>query len=173
MKGLLISAPSSGAGKTIVTLGLLRALRNRGLSVAEMTEIRAKARESGVYLRVVRNTLAKRAVEGTDYECLTDALVGPTLVAFSQEDPGSAARLIKDYAKDHEDLEVKALSIGGELLSADQIDRVAKLPTLDEARAMLMSVMLAPVTKLARTMNEVPGKLVRTVAAVRDQKQAG
>ena len=144
----------------------------RGLTVAEMTEMRVKARESGVYLRVVRNTLAKRAVEGTEYECLNDAFVGPTLLAFSQEDPGAAARLIKEYAKDFAELEVKALSIGGLLLSADQLDRVAKLPTLDQARSMLMSVMQAPVVKLARTLNEVPGKLVRTIAAVRDQKQA-
>jgi len=144
----------------------------RGLTVAEMTEMRVKARESGVYLRVVRNTLAKRAVEGTEYECLNDAFVGPTLLAFSQEDPGAAARLLKDYAKDLEDLEIKALSIGGEVLPADQLDRVAKLPTLDEARSLLMSVMQAPVVKLARTLNEVPGKLTRTVAAIRDQKQA-
>ena len=143
-----------------------------GLTVAEMTELRVKARESGVYLRVVRNTLAKRAVEGTEYECLSDALVGPTLLAFSQEDPGSAARLLTDYAKDFDELEVKALSIGGDLLSADQIDRVAKLPTLDEARAMLMSVIQAPVTKLVQSLNEVPGKLVRVVAAVKDQKEA-
>ena len=144
----------------------------RGLTVDQMTEMRSKARESGVYLRVVRNTLAKRAVEGTDYACLDEAFVGPTLVAFSQEDPGSAARLIKDYAKDHDALEVKAVSIGGELFGADQIDRVAKLPTLDEARAMMLAVMQAPVVKLARTLNEVPGKLARTVAAIRDQKQA-
>jgi len=144
----------------------------RGLTVAEMTEMRVKARESGVYLRVVRNTLAKRAVEGTEYACLDETLVGPSLLAFSTEDPGSAARLLKDYAKQHDALEVKALSIGGELIAADQIDRVAKLPTLDEARAMLMSVMLAPVTKLARTINEVPGKLVRTVAAIKAQKEA-
>ena len=144
----------------------------RGLTVAEMTEMRVKARETGVYLRVVRNTLAKRAVEGTEYECLNDAFVGPTLLAFSQEEPGAAARLIKEYAKDYAELEVKALSIGGALLGADQLDRVAKLPTLDQARSMLMSVMQAPVVKLARTLNEVPGKLVRTIAAVRDQKQA-
>jgi large subunit ribosomal protein L10 len=144
----------------------------RGLTVAEMTEMRVKARESGVYLRVVRNTLAKRAVEGTEYECLSDAFIGPTLLAFSQEDPGAAARLLKDYAKDLEDLEIKALSIGGEMLGADQLDRVAKLPTLDEARSLLMSVMQAPVVKLARTLNEVPGRLTRTVAAIRDQKQA-
>ena len=144
----------------------------RGLTVAEMTDMRSKARDSGVYLRVVRNTLAKRAVEGTDYACLDELFVGPSVLAFSQEDPGSAARLLKDCAKEYEALEVKALAFGGEMLSADQIDRVAKLPTLDEARAMLLSVMQAPIVKLARTLNEVPAKLVRTVAAVRDQKQA-
>jgi large subunit ribosomal protein L10 len=144
----------------------------RGLTVEQMTEMRTKARESGVYLRVVRNTLARRAVEGTQYECLTEALVGPTMFAFSQEDPGSAARLLRDCAKEYEALEVKALSIGGQLLEAGDIDRLAMLPTRDEAIALVMAVMLAPVTKLTRTLNEVPGKLVRTVAAVRDQKEA-
>lgn len=143
----------------------------RGLTVAEMTDMRAKARENGVYLRVIRNTLAKRAIQGTDYECLSAVLVGPTMLAFSREDPGSAARLIKDCAKSYGALEVKALSIGGELLEASQLDRLASLPTRDEALAQLMSVMQAPVAKLARTLNEIPGKLVRTLAAVRDQKQ--
>jgi len=144
----------------------------RGLTVSQMTQLRAKARESGVYLRVIRNTLARRAVAGTEYECLVDALVGPTLLAFSQEDPGSAARLLKDYAKQYEALEIKALSVGGRMYGPEEIDRLAKLPTRDEALSLLMSVMLAPVTKLARTLNEVPGKLVRTIAAVRDQKEA-
>jgi large subunit ribosomal protein L10 len=144
----------------------------RGLTVEQMTLLRAKARENGVYLRVVRNTLARRALEGTEYECLEEALVGPTMFAFSQEEPGSAARLIKDYAKEFEALEVKALSIGGQLYGADDIDRVAKLPTRDQALALLMATLQAPITKLARTLNEVPGKLVRAVAAVRDQKQA-
>ena len=144
----------------------------RGLTVEEITDVRKKARESGVYLKVIRNTLARRAVEGTEFECLTDAFVGPTMVAFSQEDPGSAARLLKDCAKEYEALEVKALSIGGQLLEAGQIDKVAKLPTRDEAIATLMSVMQAPVVKLVRTVNEVPTKVTRVVAAVRDQKQA-
>jgi large subunit ribosomal protein L10 len=144
----------------------------RGLTVDQMTQMRAKARESGVYLRVVRNTLAKRAIEGTEYECLSEALVGPTMFAFSTEDPGSAARLLKDYSREFDALEVKALSIGGQLLAASDLDRVAALPTRDQAISLLMSVMQAPVVKLARTMNEVPGKLVRTIAAVRDQKQA-
>jgi large subunit ribosomal protein L10 len=145
----------------------------RGLTVLQMTEMRARARQTGVYLRVIRNTLAKRAIEGTQYECLNEAFVGPTMVAFSQEEPGSAARLMKDCAEDYEALEVKALSIGGQLFAPTDLDRLAKLPTRDEARAILMSVMLAPITKLARTLNEVPGKLVRTVAAIRDQKEAG
>jgi large subunit ribosomal protein L10 len=144
----------------------------RGLTVEQMTEMRAKARETGVYLRVVRNTLAKRAIEGTEHECLSEVLVGPTMFAFSLEDPGSAARLLKEYSKAFDALEVKALSIGGKLLAASDIDRVALLPTRDEALSLLMAVMQAPIVKLARTMKEVPGKLVRTVAAVRDQKQA-
>jgi large subunit ribosomal protein L10 len=143
----------------------------RGLSVAEMTNLRLKARETGVYLKVVRNTLAKRAVAGTEYECLTDALVGPTVLAFSQEDPGAAARLIKDFAKDHDALEVKALAVGGVAYEAKDIDVLAKLPTRDEAIAQLMSVMQAPVAKFVRTLNEVPGKFVRTMAAVKDKKQ--
>jgi large subunit ribosomal protein L10 len=144
----------------------------RGLTVGQMTELRAKARESRVYLKVIRNTLARRAVAGTEFECLADALVGPTLLAFSQEDPGAAARLLKDYAKQFEALEIKALSVGGRMYGPEEIDRLAKLPTRDEALALLMSVMKAPVAKLARTMNEVPGKLVRTLAAIKEQKQA-
>jgi large subunit ribosomal protein L10 len=144
----------------------------RGLTVSEMTDLRVKARESGVYLKVIRNTLARRAVEGTEYECLKEALVGPTLLAFSNEDPGAAARLLKDYAKEHGALQVRALSVGGQLFGAEDIDRLAKLPTRDEALSLLMAVMLAPVTKLARTFNDVPGRVVRAVAAVRDQKQS-
>lgn len=144
----------------------------RGLTSSQMTDLRKQARENNVYLRVVRNTLAKRAVDGTEFECLKDVLVGPTVLAFSQEDPGAAARLIQDFAKGNKELEVKALSISGQLLGAEQIDVLAKMPTLDQARAMLMSVMIAPVTKLARTLNEFPSKVTRAVAAVADQKKA-
>ena len=134
---------------------------HRGVTVAEMTDLRRRARESGVYLRVVRNTLLKRAVEGTDYECLAAAASGPTMLAFSNQDPGSAARLLKEAARDIEQLDVKAVSIGGQLLPAADIDRVASLPTRDEALAMLMSAMQAPIGKLVRTLMEVPGKLTR------------
>ena len=143
----------------------------RGVTVEDMTALRKNARANKVYLRVVRNTLLKRAVVDTEFECIQEVLVGPTILAFSQEDPGAAARVLKDFAKENDDFEIKALSVGGQLMDASQIDVLAKLPTLDQARSMLMSVMLAPVTKLARTMNEVPSKVTRAVAAVRDQKQ--
>ena len=142
-----------------------------GVDVADMTALRKTARENKVYLRVVRNTLLKMAVAETEFECIQEVLVGPTILAFSQEDPGAAARVLKDFAKENKEFEIKALSIGGKLMEANQIDVLAKLPTLDQARSMLMGVMLAPVTKLARTVNEVPSKVTRAVAAVRDQKQ--
>ena len=144
----------------------------RGLSVDEMTELRVKARQGGVYLRVVKNTLAKRAVAGTEFECMQDGLTGPLLLAFSQEEPGAAARLVKDFAKEHDKLVPRLVAFGGEMLSASDLERLASMPTRDQALSMLMAVMKAPVEKLARTLNEVPGKLVRTVAAVRDQKQS-
>ena len=143
----------------------------RGVTVEDMTALRKNARANKVYLRVVRNTLLKRAVADTEFECIQEVLMGPTILALSQEDPGAAARVLKDFAKGNDDFEIKALSVGGQLMDASQIDVLAKLPTLDQARSMLMSVMLAPVTKLARTMNEVPSKVARVVAAVRDQKQ--
>jgi large subunit ribosomal protein L10 len=144
----------------------------RGLTVGELTELRVNARNQGVYLRVVKNTLAKRAVEGTEFECIADGLTGPLILAFSQEDPGAAGRVIKDFAKGHDKLKVTMLAIGGKKLDASQLDVLAKMPTYDQAVSMLMSVMQAPITKLAQTLNEVPGKLVRTVAAIRDAKEA-
>ena len=143
-----------------------------GINATDMTDLHAKARAGGVYVRVVKNTLAKRAVEGTDFECMKEAFTGPLIMAFSQEDPGSAARLVKDFAKDNDKLVVKVVSIGGQLLGAGDLERLASLPTKEQAISMLMSVVQAPVTKLARTVNEIPGKLVRTVAAIKDQKQA-
>lgn len=144
----------------------------RGLTVAELTELRAKARDGGVYLRVVKNTLAKRAVEGTDFECMQAGLTGPLLLAFSREEPGAAARLMKEFAKEHDRLVPKLVSFGGQMLAATDLDRLAKMPTRDQAISLLMAVMKAPTEKFVRTLNEVPGKLVRTVAAIRDQKQS-
>jgi len=143
----------------------------RGVSVDDMTALRKSAREAGVQVRVIRNTLAKRAFEGTDFECLSEVLLGPNILAFSIEDPGAGARVFKDFAKEIEAFEIKALSVGGKLLPAEQIDTLAKLPTRDQAISLLMAVMMAPVTKLARTLNDVPAKVTRVVAAVRDQKQ--
>jgi large subunit ribosomal protein L10 len=142
----------------------------RGLTVDQMTALRVKARETGVYLRVVKNSLVKRAIEGTDFECMQDRLKGPLVMAFSQEDPGAAARLMRDFSKDNDQLVVKVLSVGGEVLEASDIGKLANLTTRDQAIALLMAVMKAPVEKLARTLNEVPGKLVRTLAAVKDSK---
>jgi large subunit ribosomal protein L10 len=133
----------------------------RGLTVTEMTDLRKTARETGVYLRVVKNTLAKRAVAGTEFECMQNGLVGPLVLAFSMEDPGCAARLISDFAKTHNKLVTKVVAIGGQAYGSSELDRLARLPTRDQGIAMLMSVMKAPV-----------GKLVRTLAAVKEQKEA-
>lgn len=143
----------------------------RGVNVVEMTELRKQARENNVDLRIVKNSLAKRAFEGTEFECIEGALAGPSLFGFSMDDPGAAARLFKDFAKSNEKFEVKALSISGQLLEKEQLDVLANLPTLEQALGQLVSVMIAPVTKLVRTFNEVPTKVTRVVAAVRDQKQ--
>jgi large subunit ribosomal protein L10 len=143
----------------------------RGLSVSEMTELRAKARGEKVYLRVVRNTLARRAVQGTDFACIQGALTGPVVLAFSQDDPGAAARVISEFAKGHNKLVVKNVSISGRLLPATDLDRLAKMPTYHQAISMLMSVMQAPITKFVRTLAEPHAKLTRTVAAIREQKE--
>lgn len=143
-----------------------------GLTVAQLTSLRKSARESGVYMRIVRNTLARRAVEGTSFACIQPELVGPLLLAFSTDDPGAAARLMKAFAKENEKLVVKALAIDNQLLPASGLNQLASLPTRDEAIAQLMSVMTAPITKFVRTLAEPHAKLVRTVAAIRDKKQA-
>ena len=144
----------------------------RGVDVTDMNALRAKARAENVQIRVIRNTLAKRAFAETEYACVEEVLVGPSLFAFSMEDPGAAARLFKDFAKENEAFEVKALSVSGQLLDKGQIDILASLPTLHEALGMLAGVTLAPVTKLVRTLNEIPTKTTRAVAAVRDAKEA-
>ncbi|WEM42153.1 50S ribosomal protein L10 [Photobacterium sp. DA100] len=131
---------------------------SRGVAVGAMTSLRKLARENGVYLKVVRNTLARRAVEGTDFECLTETFVGPTLIGFSNEHPGAAARLFKDFAKENKDFEIKAAAFEG---AVADVEVLATLPTYDEAIARLMMCM----------KEASAGKLVRTIAAVRDQKE--
>jgi large subunit ribosomal protein L10 len=141
----------------------------RGLSVGEMTELRVAARKSDVYLKVVKNTLAKRAIEGTDFACMQSSLKGPVLLAFSREDPGAAARVIKGFAKDHDKLITVAVALGGELYSAADLDRVASLPTLDEARAMLLGLLTTPMSQLVRTLAEPGAMLARTLAQRSEQ----
>lgn len=143
----------------------------RGVNVTDMTILREKAREQNIDIRIVRNTLAKLAFKGTDFECVSEVLTGPSLFGFSMEDPGAAARLFKEFAKENDKFEVKALSISGQLLDNGQIDVLAKLPTLEQALGQLACITLAPITKLVRTFNEVPTKVTRVVGAVRDQKQ--
>jgi len=144
----------------------------RGLNVAEMTRLRVQAREAGVYLRVVRNTLARRALEGTAFECMREGLVGPLLLAFAREEPGAAARVVHGFAKEHPKLVVRLVALGGRLLDPAEIETLATLPTREEALGRLLAVIKAPVEKLARTLAEPHAKLVRTLAAVRDLKQA-
>jgi large subunit ribosomal protein L10 len=144
----------------------------RGLTVDEMTALRVNARNAGVYMRVVRNTLARRAFEGTDFACMNDGLTGPLVLAFSREEPGSAARVMRDYAKDNDKLIIKLVSFGGKLLDTSEVGKLADLPTKDEAISRLMSVLKAPITKFVQTLSEPSAKFVRTLAAVRDQKQA-
>ena len=137
----------------------------RGMSVAQITELRAKARSQGVYVRVVKNTLARRAVEGTEFACLKETLKGPLILAFSREDPGAAARVFKDFAKGNEKLVTKAVAIGGALYGPADLERLASLPTLDQARAMLLGVLQAPAAKLVRTLAEPPALVARVLAA--------
>jgi large subunit ribosomal protein L10 len=144
----------------------------RGLTVAEMTKFRVAARQAGVYVRVVKNTLARRAIEGTSFECMKGSLKGPLVLAFSREDPGAAARVVKGFAKEHDKLKTVALSIGGELYPASDIDRLASLPTLTDARTSLVRVLNAPLTKLVRTLAEPAAMLARTLKARSEQPQS-
>ena len=129
-----------------------------GVTVGQMTSMRKQARENGVFLKVVKNTLATRAVEGTDFDVIKDDLVGPLLYAFSMEDPGAAARLIKDYAKTNEQLKAKLVSIGGQKYPASHVDVLASLPTRDQALSMLLSVMVEPATRVARALRAIGEK---------------
>ena len=167
-KKAVVAEVADAASKALAAV----AAEYRGLTVEEMTELRAKAREGGVFVKVAKNTLVRRAVEGTEYECMQDSLTGPLLFAFSMDDPGAAARLVKDYSKDHDKLIAKLVAVGGELYDASELERLSNLPTYDQAIAMLMGVMKAPIEKFVRTLAEPHTKMVRTVAAVRDAKQA-
>jgi large subunit ribosomal protein L10 len=144
----------------------------RGLTVTQMTDLRSKARASGVYMRVVKNTLARKALAGTAFESMGPTLKGPLVLAFSKDDPGAAARVIKAFAKDNDKLITTSLSLGGALLSRGDLDKVASMPTRLQALSMLLGVIKAPLQKLVGTLAAPQIKLVRTIVAIRDQKQA-
>ncbi len=167
-KKALVKEVNAVAGDSVTAV----AAEYRGLSVEEMTELRREARSAGVYLRVVKNTLARRAVEGTEFECMQDTLKGPILLAFAKDDPGAAARVIKDFAKEHDALQAVSLSAGGQLLPGSDLSKLASLPTLDQARAMMLGVLMAPMSKLVRTLAEPPAMLARTLSARADQEAA-
>ena len=142
----------------------------RGLPVGSVTQLRAQARASGVYLRVLKNTLARRAVQGTPFEKLADQMVGPLAYGIS-EDPVAAAKVLHAYAKGNDKLVIKGGAMPGLLMTAKEVGALASLPSRDELLAKLMGTMQAPVAKFVQTLNQVPGKFVRTLAAVRDQKE--
>jgi len=142
----------------------------RGLDVERLTQLRAKARKSGVYMRVLKNTLARRAVQGTPFERLSEKLVGPLMYGISA-DPVAGAKVVSEFAKENELFVIKAGAMPGSLMSDKDVKALAQLPSREELLAKLMGTMQAPVAKLVRTMNEVPGKFVRTLAALRDAKE--
>jgi large subunit ribosomal protein L10 len=144
----------------------------RGLTVSQMTDLRAKARKSGVYMRVVKNTLARKALAGTSFESVGPKLTGPLVLAFSKDDPGAAARVVKDFAKGNEKLVARLVALGGQVLPAGELEKVASLPTREQALSMLLGVLKAPIQKLVGTLAAPASQLARTLAAVRDQKQA-
>jgi large subunit ribosomal protein L10 len=143
-----------------------------GLTVAQMTDLRTKARSSGVFVKVVKNTLAKRALVGTSFECLQPKLSGPLILVFSPEDPGAGARVVRDFLKENQKLVPIAIAFGGALRGPEDLQALATLPTLDEARSQLLGVMKAPMSKLVRTLAEPAGQFVRVLAAYRDKQQA-
>ncbi len=143
-----------------------------GISVADMTKLRQSARNAGVYLRVVRNTLARKALENTGFECMREGLVGPLLLAFSGAEPGAAAKIIRDFAKTNDKLVVKLVALDGKLLQPSDVEALANMPSREQAISMLMGVMKAPITKLAMTLAAPHAKLVRTIDAVRASKEA-
>ena len=142
----------------------------RGLNVERVTQLRSKARKSGVWLRVLKNTLARRAVKGTPFEKLSDQMVGPLMYGISQ-DPVAGAKVLSEFAKENELFVIKAGAMPNAVISAQEIKALSQLPSREELIAKLLGTMQAPVTKLVRTMNEVPSKFVRTLAAYRDSKE--
>ncbi len=142
-----------------------------GLTVAQMTELRQLARGLEVSIRVVKNTLAKRAFVDTNCACVTKLLSGAVIIGFAKDAPGSVAKVFRDFAKDNDQLVVRGLGVAGEFIEASELNKISKLLTKDEAISALMALILAPVEKLAKILNALPIKLTRIVSMIRDQKQ--
>jgi len=168
-KKVVVAEVNAVAAKALSVVGA----ENRGLTVTQMTSLRAKARKEGVYVRIVKNTLARKALAGTAFECIAPALKGPIVLAFSQDDPGAAARIVKAFAKDNDKLVTTLVSLGGTLLAAKDLDRVASLPTRAQALSQLLGVLKAPIAKFVSTLAAPNVKLVRTLVAVADAKKGG
>jgi len=143
----------------------------RGLDVTRVTDLRSRARKSGVYLRVLKNTLARRAMKGTSFEKLTEQMIGPLIYGIAQ-DPVAGAKVLAEFAKDNELFVIKGGAMPNAVMSAKDIKTLASMPSREELLAKLVGTLQAPIAKLVRTLNEVPSKFVRTLAAVRDAKQA-
>src|SRR3984885_4934358 len=167
-KKVVVAEVNAVAAKALSVVGA----ENRGLTVSQMTDLRAKARKEGVYLRVVKNTLARKAVAGTAFECISPALKGPVVLAFSNDDPGAAARIVKAFSKDNDKLVTTLVSLGGQMLKPQDLDRVASLPTRAQAVSLLLGVLQAPIAKLVGTLAAPHAKLVRTIAAVAEAKKS-
>jgi large subunit ribosomal protein L10 len=167
-KKALVAEVNEVAGRALSAV----AAEYRGLTAGKFDELRKQARANGIYLHVVKNTLARKAVQGTSFECMAPALVGPLVLGFSLEDPGAVGRVIKDFAKVNDKLVVKAVSIGGQLYGSKDIERLASLPNREQALAMLMGVMQAPIAQFVRTLAEPTAQFVRTVKAVADKQAA-
>jgi large subunit ribosomal protein L10 len=167
-KQALVAEVNAVAGEALACVGA----EYRGLSAGDMDALRKQARNARVFVKIVKNSLVRRALEGTEFECMNSALAGPLMLAFASDEPGAAARIFRDFAKENDKLKVTALAINGELLPASDLNRVASLPTREEALAKLAGTLRAPVEKFVRTLAEPHAKLARTLAAVRDQKQA-
>lgn len=157
-------------GAQVASAGAIVVAEYRGLEVGAITALRKQARQQGVYLRVLKNTLARRAIAGTPYEKLTESLTGPLIYGIST-DPVTAAKVLNDFAKGNDKLVVKAGALPGSVLDAAGVKALATLPSREELLARLMGTMQAPVAQFVRTLNEVPARFARTLAAVRDARQ--
>jgi large subunit ribosomal protein L10 len=167
-KQAVVAELADVAGKALS----LVAVEYAGLTVGQLTALRKKARENGVFVKVAKNTLVSRAVEGTDYKCVQDALTGPLLYAFSKDDPGAAGRLIKEFAKANEKLKPRLVSIGGKAYPGSHVDVLASLPTRNQALSMLLNVLSQPATMLVRVLAEPASQVARVTKRVAEAKQA-